>query len=79
MAGVAGGVAASRLKRQAKEVSMERWRKTKWQVRMLRMRARLEASALLWKVGTFLYRLGSRLQIRSSRMLMALLERDNET
>ena len=47
-----------------------------WWVGMLRMRALLEGSGLLWKVGAIFYHFGWHLQTRSSRMLMALLERD---
>lgn len=43
---------------------------------MLKMRALLEASASLWMVGAIFNKFGGRLQTRSSRMLMALLERD---
>ena len=51
-------------------------RRVVWRARMLKMRALLEGSGLLWKVGAILYHFGWHLQTRSSRMLMALLERD---
>jgi len=47
-----------------------RWLMMLWRVRMLRMKALLKASELMWKAG-------HRLQMTSSRMLMALMERND--